>query len=126
MPDLSDLIWRFSSWLLQSCQWPPDLVTWKTRHLELISRWTAAQMGCPKVKRTQQRQEHQAVPSHLPSWSLARRLLPSHPNTRYCFGIHVTLTEETGVVPPSSHTWIAPLVEDMCYIMPEQASPKPW
>ena len=39
-------------------------------------------------------------PSHSPSWSLARRPPPSHPNTRYCLGIHVTLTEETGGVPP--------------------------
>ena len=55
-------------------------------------------------------------PSCLPFWSLARRPLPSHPNTRYCLEIHVTLTEETGVVPPPSHTWIAPLVEDvLCY-----------
>ena len=41
-------------------------------------------------------------PSHLQSWSPARRPPPSHPNTRYCLGIHVTLTEETGVVPPLS------------------------
>ena len=54
-------------------------------------------------------------PSHLPSWSLARRLLPSHPNTRYCLGIHVTLTEETGAVPPLPHAWTAPLVEDMLH-----------
>ena len=55
-------------------------------------------------------------PSHSPSWSLARDLPPSHPNTRYCLGIHVTLTEETGAVPPPSHAWTAPLVEDMlCY-----------
>ena len=28
----------------------------------------------------------------------------------------MTLTKETGVVPPLSHTWTAPLVEDMlCY-----------
>ena len=54
--------------------------------------------------------------SHLPSWSLARRPPPSHPNTRYCLGIHVTLMEETGAVPPLSHAWTAPLVEDMlCY-----------
>ena len=26
-------------------------------------------------------------PSHLPSWSQARRPLSSHPNTRYCLGI---------------------------------------
>ena len=55
-------------------------------------------------------------PSNSPSWSLARRLLPSCPNTRYCLGIHVTLTEETGVVPLLSHAWTVPLVEDMlCY-----------
>ena len=55
-------------------------------------------------------------PSCLPSWSPTRGLLPNHPNTRYCLGIHMTLTKETGVVPPLSHTWTAPLVEDMlCY-----------
>ena len=27
----------------------------------------------------------------------------------------MTLTEETGVVPPLSHTWTAPLVEDMLH-----------
>ena len=55
-------------------------------------------------------------PSPLSSWSPARGLPPNHPNTRYCLGIHVTLTEETGAVPPPSHNWTAPLVEDMlCY-----------
>ena len=55
-------------------------------------------------------------PSHLPSWSPARRPLPSHPNTKYCLGIHVTLTEQTDVVLPPSQPWTAPLVEDMlCY-----------
>ena len=42
-------------------------------------------------------------PSHLPSWSLARRLLSSHPNIRHCLEIHVT----------PSHSWTAPIVEDM-------------
>ena len=54
-------------------------------------------------------------PSHSPSWSLVRRLPPSHPNTRYCLWIHVTLIEETGMVPPLSHAWTAPLVEDMLH-----------
>ena len=55
-------------------------------------------------------------PSHLPSWSLARRPLPSHPNTRHCLGICVTLTEETGAVPPPPYAWTVPLVEGMlCY-----------
>ena len=52
-------------------------------------------------------------PSHLLSWSLARRPLSSCPNTKHCLEIHVTLTEELGAVPPPSHSWIAPLVEDM-------------
>ena len=55
-------------------------------------------------------------PSCLPSWSLARGPPPSCPITKYCLGIHLTLTEETGVVPPPSHAWTVPLVEDMlCY-----------
>ena len=35
-------------------------------------------------------------PSHSPSWSLARRPPSSHPNTRHCLEIHVTLTEKLG------------------------------
>ena len=54
-------------------------------------------------------------PSRLPFWSLARRPLSSHPNTKYCLEVHVTLTEELGAVPPSSHSWMAPLVEDMLH-----------
>ena len=55
-------------------------------------------------------------PCHSSSWSLARRLLSSCPNTRNCLEIHLTLTEELGVVPPLSHTWTVPLIEDMlCY-----------
>ena len=54
-------------------------------------------------------------PSYLPSWFPARGLLPNCPNIKYCLGIHVTLTKETGVVPPPSHAWTAPLVEDMLH-----------
>ena len=54
-------------------------------------------------------------PSNSPSWPLARRPLPNHPNTRYCLGIHMTLTEETGVVPLPSHAWTVPLLEDMLH-----------
>ena len=53
--------------------------------------------------------------SHLSSWSLARRLLSSHPNMRHCLKKHVTLTEELGAVPSPSHSWMAPLVEDMLH-----------
>ena len=52
-------------------------------------------------------------PSHSPSWSPAWRPLSSCPNTKYCLEIQVTLREELGAVPPPSHSWMAPLVEDM-------------
>ena len=52
-------------------------------------------------------------PSHLLSWSLARRLPSIHPNTKHCLEICVTLTEELGAVPSHSHSWMAPLMEDM-------------
>ena len=54
-------------------------------------------------------------PSCSPSWSLARRPPPSHPNTRHCLGIHVTLTKDPGAVPPQPHAWTVPLVEDILY-----------
>ena len=63
-------------------------------------------------------QESEALgssPSHLPSWSLARRPLSSHPNTKHCLQICVTLTEELGVVPSPSHSWMAPLMEDILH-----------
>ena len=54
-------------------------------------------------------------PSHLPSWSLARRPLSSHPNTKHCLEIHVTLTEGLGAVPTPFHSWMPPLMEDMLH-----------
>ena len=54
-------------------------------------------------------------PSCLPSWFPARRPPSSHPNMKHCLEICVTLTEELGAVPPSSHSWMAPLVEDMLH-----------
>ena len=52
-------------------------------------------------------------PSHSPSWSLAWRPLSSHPNTKYCLDMHVTLMEELGAISLPSHSWTAFLVEDM-------------
>ena len=54
-------------------------------------------------------------PSCSLSWSPARRPLSSHPNIRHCLEIHVSLMEELGAVPPPSHSWMAPLVEDMLH-----------
>ena len=58
-------------------------------------------------------EEEDSYPSHPPLWSPAWRPPSGHPNARYCLEIKVTLTEELGVVPPPSHSWMAPLVEYM-------------
>ena len=58
-------------------------------------------------------EEEDSSPSHSPLWSPAQRPLSGHPNTKYCLEIQVTLTEELGAMPPPSHPWMAPLVEDM-------------
>ena len=60
-------------------------------------------------------EEEDSSPSHLPSWAPTQRLPSSHPNVRYCLEIWVTLTEELGAIPPSSHSWKAPMVEDMLW-----------
>ena len=55
------------------------------------------------------------APSCSPSWSPVLKPLPSCPDTQHCLGTHVTLTEEMGAAPPPSHTWMAPVVEDMLF-----------
>ena len=72
-------------------------------------------MPSQSTKDLQESEVSGSSPSHSPSWSLARRLLSSCPNTRHCLEIHMTLTEELGAVPPSSHSWMAPLIEDMLH-----------
>ena len=53
------------------------------------------------AKDLQESEASDTSPSSLPSWSLARRLLSSHPNTKHCLEICMTLTEELGAVPPT-------------------------
>ena len=65
------------------------------------------------VKDLQESEEDDSSPSHLPLWSLAMRPPSGCPNMKYCLEIQVTLTEELGSVPSPSHSWMAPLVEDM-------------
>ena len=60
-------------------------------------------------------EEEDSAPSHLPSSSPAQRLLSGHPNMKYCLEIRVMLTEELGAITPPSHSWMAPLVEDMLH-----------
>ena len=74
-----------------------------------------ADMPSQSAKDLQELEASGSSPSHLPSWSLARKLPSSHPNTKHCLEIHVTLTEELGTVPPPSHSWMAPLLEDILH-----------
>ena len=67
------------------------------------------------VKDLREPEASDSSPSHLPSWFLAWRLPSSHPNVIHCLEICVTLTEELGAVPPPSHSWMAPLMEDMLH-----------
>ena len=54
-----------------------------------------------------------SAPSHSPSPSPVRQLLPGCPESQYCLGIHVTLTKEIGAAPLLPHVWMAPMVKDM-------------
>ena len=72
-----------------------------------------ANMPSQSVKDPRESEALGSSPSHLLSWSQARRPPSSYPNTKHCLEICVTLTEELGAVPPPSHSWMAPLVEDM-------------
>ena len=61
----------------------------------------------------QEMDEEDSSPHNLPTWSPVQRLPTGCLNMNYCLEIQVTLTEELGDVPPPSHTWTAPVVEDM-------------
>ena len=50
----------------------------------------------PDAKELQESEALGDSPSCLPSWSPARSLLSSHPNTKHCQEISVTLTGELG------------------------------
>ena len=58
-------------------------------------------------------EEGNSSPHDSPTWSPVHRLLLGCLNTKHCLEIRVTLTEELGDVPPPSHAWTAPVVEDM-------------
>ena len=74
-----------------------------------------AEVPTQRAKDLLKPEEEDSSPSHLPSWSPAQRLPSGCPNTKYCLEIQVTLTEELGAIPPSSHSLMAPLVEDMLH-----------
>ena len=74
-----------------------------------------ADMPSQSAKDLQESAASGSSPSHLLSWSPARKPPSSHPNTKHCLEICVTLTEELGAVPLPSHSWMAPLMEDMLH-----------
>ena len=52
-------------------------------------------------------------PHNLLTWSPDQRLPTGRLNTNYYLSIQVTLTDELGDVPPPSHAWTTPVIEDM-------------
>ena len=70
----------------------------------------------PRAQRTHRSQINWTVlpPTH----HLAPQPGGCHPATlicKYCSEIQVTLTKELGAVPPTSHSWMALLMEDMLH-----------
>ena len=61
----------------------------------------------------QEMEEEDSSPLHLPMWSPVQRPLLGHLNAKHCLEIQVTLTDELGDVPPSPHSWMPPVIEDM-------------
>ena len=61
----------------------------------------------------QEMEEEDSSPHHLPMWSPVQRPPLGCLNTKHCLEIRVTLTDELGDMPPPSHAWMAPVVEDM-------------
>ena len=72
----------------------------------------AEEMSGASLQVNGQMEDHSS-PSCSPLWSPAQRLLSGCPNMKYCLEIQVILTEELEAIPPPSHPWTAPLVEDM-------------
>ena len=58
-------------------------------------------------------EEGDSSPHNSLMWSPVQRPPTGHLNTNYCLSIQVILTDELGNVPPPSHSWTTPVVEDM-------------
>ena len=56
-------------------------------------------------------EEEDSSPHNSLMWSPVQRLPLGH--LKHCLEIRLTLTDELGDVPPPSHAWMAPVVEDM-------------
>ena len=64
------------------------------------------------VKR-QEMEEGDSSPHNSPMWSPVQSLPAGRFNMNYCLSIEVTLTNELGDVPPPTHSWTTPVIEDM-------------
>ena len=60
-------------------------------------------------------EEKESSPHNSLAWFPVQRLPAGHLNMNYCLEIRVTLTDDLGDTPPPSHTWTAPVVEDMLW-----------
>ena len=58
-------------------------------------------------------EEEDSSPHNLPMWSPVQRPPTGCLNRNYCLSIQVILTDELGDVPPPSHSWTTPVIEDM-------------
>ena len=58
-------------------------------------------------------EEGDSSPHNSLTWSPVQRLPAGHFNTNYCLSIQVTVTDELGDVPPPTHSWMTPVIEDM-------------
>ena len=113
-PTMNDHFQSFSSQPLVSCLWLPNRVN-------LADEMSGANLQmeghedvlAQSAKDLQELEVLDSPPSHSLSWSPAWRLPSSCPNMKYCLDICVNLTEELGAIPLPSHSWMAPLVEDM-------------
>ena len=68
----------------------------------------------PKEQWTSGRWKKRTIlPPNSLTWSPVQRPPLGHLNTKHCLEIQVTLKDELGDVPPPSHAWTSPVVEDM-------------
>ena len=61
----------------------------------------------------QEMEEEDSSPHNSLTWSPVQRPPTGRLNMNYCLLIQVTLTDELGDVPPPSHAWTMPVIENM-------------
>ena len=60
-----------------------------------------------------EKEEEDSSLHYSPMWSPVQGLKLGCLNMKHCLEIQVTLTDDFGDMPPPSHAWMAPVVEDM-------------